>query len=98
MNRTDELVAHLKKWMRSIQEGEEIDALVLHLRQEGVEWAEKQAGLIVRCKDCKHFGIDYVPGGDDEIKVNCCDAGNYGELGHPRNTDFCSRGERKETP
>jgi hypothetical protein len=98
MTRTDELVAELKKWMTSIAEGERIDALVLHTRQEGVEWAEKNAGIIVRCKDCKHFGFDYIRGGDDEIKVDCCDAGNYGSLEYPSDTDFCSRGERKETP
>ena len=92
--RVEELAAHLKKWMASISEGEEIDAIILHARQEGVEWAEKKAGLIVRCKDCKHFGIDYMRTADDEVKVNCCDAGNYGDLECPSDADFCSRGER----
>jgi len=93
MTRTDELVSELKKWMTSISEGEKIDALVLHARQEGVEWAETTHQYVVRCKDCKHFGIDYDAG---ENKVNCCDAGNYGSLEYPDDTDFCSRGERKD--
>lgn len=60
---------------------------------EMLEWCSARVPSVdvvevVRCKDCKHF---VETGGTRGI---CC---LFQGMTNPRNDDFCSEGERKET-